>query len=227
MSVFCLIHGSTQNSSGWKLLKSELESRGHQVICPDLPTGKPEASGMYYAEFVAAALRELPDAPIVVAHSVSGLLLPLVAKQRPVARMVFLGAAIPQIGKSALQQLRSEPEMFCPEWIGKDPTKDPELAMKFLFHDCSPDVARWALTTLRLMYAYGALAEICPLDTWPDAPVSYVVCAKDRTLNPAWCRQAARERLRCEPLEIDAGHCPHVSRPAELAALLCDLLDAK
>jgi len=59
---------SAQNSSGWKLLKSELESRGHQVICPDLPTGKPEASGMYYAEFVAAALRELPDAPIVVAH---------------------------------------------------------------------------------------------------------------------------------------------------------------
>lgn len=71
------------------------------------------------------------------------------------------------------------------------------------------------------------LAEICPLNKWPDAPVSYVVCAKDRTLNPAWCRQAARERLRCEPLEIDAGHCPHVSRPAELAALLCDLLDAK
>jgi len=188
---FCLIHGSTQNSSGWKLLKSELESRRHQVICPDLPTGKPEAGGMYYAEFVAAALRELPDAPIMVGHSVSGLLLPLVETQRPVARMIFLGAAIPQIGKSTLQQLQSEPEMFYPEWIGKDPTKDPELAMKFLFHDCSPDVARWALTTLRLTYAHGALAEICPLDKWPDAPASYVVCAKDRTLNPAWCRKAA------------------------------------
>jgi hypothetical protein len=46
--------------------------------------------------------------PIVSAHSVGGLLLPLVAKQRPVARMVFPGAAIPQIGKSALQRLLEE-----------------------------------------------------------------------------------------------------------------------
>ena len=30
-------------------------------------------------------------------------------------------------------------------------TKDAQLAMKFLFHDCSPEVAHWALSTLRLM----------------------------------------------------------------------------
>jgi hypothetical protein len=32
--------------------------------------------------------------------------------------------------------------------------------------------------------------------------------------------RAARERLGVEPVELAAGHCPHVSRPAELAALL-------
>jgi pimeloyl-ACP methyl ester carboxylesterase len=84
MSVFCLIHGSTQNPSGWNLLVPELESQGHQVICPDLPVDKPEASATHYAEVVTAALQRSCDPPIVVAHSVSGLLLPLVAKQRPV-----------------------------------------------------------------------------------------------------------------------------------------------
>lgn len=111
MSVFCLIHGSTQNPSGWNLLAPELESQGHQVICPDLPVDKPEASATYYAEAVTAALRESASPPIVVAHSVSGLFLPLVAKQRPVARMVFLAATIPQVRKSALQQLQSDPGM--------------------------------------------------------------------------------------------------------------------
>jgi len=220
MSVFCLIHGSTQNPSGFNLLAPELESLGHEVICPDLPVDQPEASGTYYAEAVTAALQQSSDPPIVVAHSVSGLFLPLVPKQRPVARMVFLAATIPQVGKSALQQLQSDPDMVCPDWIGKDPTKDAELAMKFLFHDCSPGVAHWALSTLRLMYAYGALTEICPLDTWPDVPSSYVLCKKDRTLNPERWRVVCRDRLGCDPIEIDSGHCPHISRPAELAGLL-------
>ena len=181
---------------------------------------KPEASGRCYAEAVTAVLRQLSDPPIVVAHSVSGLFLPLVAKQRPVARMVFLAATIPQVGKSALQQLQSDPDMIWPEWIGKDPTKDAQLAMKFLFHDCSPDVGHWALSTLRLMYAHGALTEICPLDMWPDVPSSYVLCREDRTLNPNWWRVACRERLGSDPIEVDSGHCPHISRPAELAGLL-------
>lgn len=225
MSVFCLIHGSTQNPSGWNLLAPELESHGHQVICPDLPVDKPEASATYYAEVVAAVLRHLPDPPIVVAHSVSGLFLPFVTKQKPVARMVFLAATIPQVGKSALQQLQACPDMMCPGWVGKDPTKDAQLAMKFLFHDCSPEVAHWALSTLRLMYARGVLTEICPLDGWPDVPSSYVLCRKDRTLNPNWWRVACRERLGSDAIEIDSGHCPHISRPLELAGLLSKMAD--
>ncbi len=52
MSVFCLVHGSTQNLSGFNLLVRELEVLGHEAICPDLPIDKPEASGAYYAEAV-------------------------------------------------------------------------------------------------------------------------------------------------------------------------------
>ncbi len=36
-------------------------------------------------------------------------------------------------------------------------------------------------------------------------------------------RQAARQRLGVEPLEINAGHCPHVSQPAALASLLAQI----
>jgi len=41
--------------------------------------------------------------------------------------------------------------MMNPDWVGKDPTASDEIAMCFLFHDCTPEIARWALTTRRLM----------------------------------------------------------------------------
>ena len=44
MRLFCLVHGSTQSPAGWKLLVSELESRGHRSVCVDLPTNEPDAS---------------------------------------------------------------------------------------------------------------------------------------------------------------------------------------
>jgi alpha/beta hydrolase family protein len=54
-------------------------------------------------------------------------------------------------------------------------------------------------------------------------PSSYILAADDRTIRPAWQRRMARERLGVEPLEIQSGHCPNVSRPAELAELLVAL----
>jgi pimeloyl-ACP methyl ester carboxylesterase len=55
----------------------------------------------------------------------------------------------------------------------------------------------------------------------PDLPPStYVLPVDDRTLTPDWMRRAARERLKTDPVEVPGGHCPHVSRPEHLAALL-------
>jgi len=161
MSLFCLVHGSTQAASGWNLLVPELEKRGHQTVCVSLPND-PDTSGIQCATVIANALADRKESPIVVAHSASGLFLPLVAAQRSVSRLVFLAAIIPQVGKSFLEQVRENPDMLWPDWIGKDPTKDQEAAVHFLFHDCSPEIARWAITTLRLTYAQRAMAEVFP-----------------------------------------------------------------
>jgi len=156
---------------------------------------------------------------VVVAHSASGLFLPLVPDVRPVRRLVFLAAVIPQIGVSLVDQFRAHPDMMNPAWVGKDPMSD-DVAAEFLFHDCTPDVLQWALTTRRLMHAKRAYSEVCPLERWPETPCCYIVCAEDRTVRPKWARSAARNRLRVEPIELPGGHCPHVSRPANLAEKL-------
>lgn len=222
MSLFCLVHGSTQAAAGWSLLVPQLEKRGHQTICVSLPND-PDASGTQYAAVIADALKDSKEAPIIVAHSASGLFLPLVAEQRSVSRLVFLAAIIPQIGKSFLEQVRENPDMLWPDWIGKDPVKDHAAAIHFLFHDCSPEIAKWALTTLKLMYARQAMDEVFPLKRWPDVPSTYILCQVDRTVRPEWLRKAVRERLKVAAIELPSGHCPQVSHPAELAYVLSGL----
>jgi pimeloyl-ACP methyl ester carboxylesterase len=218
MSLFCLVHGSTQDPSGWNLLVPELQRLGHETILVDLPIDQPDASATVYANRIADSIAS--DDAIVVAHSASGLFLPLVPAKHPVARIVFLAAVIPQIGKSLIDQVHSEPDMMNPDWRGKNPIEDDKAAMEFLFHDCEPRVASWAMTTRRLMMARQAMLEICPLNQWPPVQCSSIVCTADRTIQPAWSRRVARERLGLEPVELDGGHCPHVSRPVALAKVL-------
>ena len=108
------MHGSTQTASGWSLLVPELEKRGHRTVCVSLPND-PDASGTQYATVIANALPDSEQPPIIVAHSASGLFLPLVTDQCPVSRLVFLAAIIPQIGKSFLEQVRENPDMLWPD----------------------------------------------------------------------------------------------------------------
>jgi hypothetical protein len=129
----------------------ELERRGHKTICVDLPTNEPDAGTARYAQVVAETLSQSKEPAIVVATSASGMFMPLVPAYARVARMVFLAALVPEPGKSVMKRFQADPEMFNPEWVGKDPTKDPAVARRFLFHDCEAAVADWALTTLRLM----------------------------------------------------------------------------
>jgi pimeloyl-ACP methyl ester carboxylesterase len=223
MSQFCLVHGSAQDASGWALLVTELLNRGHQAVCPDLPADEPDAPAIRYAEVIAQALRDSAGPPVIVGHSASGLFLPIVATLCRVSRLVFLAAFVPEVGKSPMQQFQESPEMFWPDWIGKDPTKDDAMAMRFLFHDCPPEAVPWALGTRRLTLARGALASTFPLERWPDVPVSYVLCREDRTLRPDFWWEWVQKHLGAIPVELAGGHCPHVSRPGELADVLSSL----
>jgi pimeloyl-ACP methyl ester carboxylesterase len=223
MSLFLLVHGSVQSAEGWKLLIPELEKRGHMTLTTNLPTTDPQASATRYADVIVQSIDQtdydLRDM-VVVAHSASGMFLPLVAAQRPIGHMVFLAALVPKIGVSILEQFRADQSMFNPEWVGKNPVEDDDAARRFLFHDCAPGVIDWAMKSRRLMNARAAMSEVCPLKTWPNVKGSYVVCSEDRVLSPAWSRRIAKERLGNEPIELLSGHCPYVSHPSELADAL-------
>lgn len=205
------------------MLVPALESYGHRIVRAVLPNNEPEADTRRYANAVIACIPAKAEDVLVVGHSASGYFLPLVAAQRPLQRIIFLAAMLTQIGKSFLDQLRSDPSILNPEWNGKDPSRDDAAAMHFLFHDCSPDVAKWALTTRIRLPLETIASEVYALEQWPDVASSCIVSSEDRTINPEWSRRVARERLGVDAIEHEAGHCPHVSQPKRLAEILSDL----
>ena len=192
---------------------------GAEVIAADLPTDRPDEGADFFAREVAS---QIPPGkpPIVLAHSAAGLILPVVASHIEVERLVYLAAVIPLPGSSFVTQFKSAPEMFHPDWPGKDPTRDHDAARQFLFHDCDERIQAWALTTLRLWASSQVLTEPCPLRHMPEVPTTYISARQDRTINPEWWERAAEARLGVKPTSIDSGHAPHVSRPRELAKLI-------
>ncbi len=221
MSTFGLVHGGGFGAWCWERLIPELEARGRPAAAVDLTPEDQAAGAAHCAAVIAGAFAAIDDL-VLVGHSVAGLIIPLVAAERPVQRLVFLHALLPRHGESVIDQFRAEPDMFNrPDMfaVQRPFWEDEAVANRFLLHDCAPEVAREAFRRLRP--ETGVLArEVTPLQSWPEVPCAYIVCTDDRTATPDWARRAARERLGVEPVEIPGGHCPFLSRPRELAEAL-------
>jgi hypothetical protein len=226
MTEFVLVHGTTQSPAGWDRLAGELRSRGHGVITIDMPVGQPEWTVADYARHAATQAGEPGAGRVVVAHSAAGILLPAIAGAAAASAAVWLAAYVPDLdgGRSMLDDIKAQRDaMFNQDWVGVNPVSDPQLALRFLFHDCDQQSQQWALGTLRLFNPGPAVYQHTPVPLTAAISRACIVPSADRTLRPEWMRQAARQRLGIEPIEIGAGHCPHVSQPAMLADILNDL----
>ena len=222
---FVLVHGAYHGAWCWSLVEPELARRGHRVTSVELPISDPSAGLTTYRDTIIEAAAGC-ESPVVVGHSMSGAVIPLVAEARPVSGLVFLAAFIPSPGTS-LDALRSaEPietyrlttrefeELGDGVWmLGEN------SARELFYHDLDDEASASAYRRLRPQ-SYGLFGEPSPLAGWPDVPSSYILCREDRCLDPAWSRTAARDRLGTTALEIDGGHSPFLTRPAELAQLL-------
>jgi pimeloyl-ACP methyl ester carboxylesterase len=225
-----LVHGSYHGAWCWERLTPHLVAAGHRVTAVDLPIGDAAAGASAYAD-AAIAQADWDEPPVIVGHSMAGLVTPLMAARRPVRRLVFLAAMLAKPGSSAGEQRAAEPidapvDLANPEWtdLGDDVWMvGPNTATALFFHDATPEDAAWAAGQLRPQ-AYRVMNEATPLAAWPDVPSTYVVCRDDHAVNAAWGRATARDRLGVMPLEIDGGHSPFITRPAELAALLDPVL---
>ncbi|MEO6571407.1 MAG: alpha/beta hydrolase [Ilumatobacteraceae bacterium] len=212
-----LVHGTTQAPIGWSRLVDALERFGHSCHVVDMCSVPSDLSASGFARAVAGQVNVLR--PIVVAHSGSGLLLGAITEVLDAHHQVFLAASVPDGRHSLMDEVRDHAaEMFNPAWLGKDPVGDLSVAREFLFHDCDEETTEWALTTLRLFHPSTVYEEVVPLDT--KTPATVIVPSEDRTICADWIETTAVQRLGVTATVIGGGHCPHVSQPDEIAAII-------
>jgi pimeloyl-ACP methyl ester carboxylesterase len=214
MKTYVLIHGAGDRASSWDLVSAELRERGHDTVAVDLPC-EDESAGLWdYAGVVVDAIGGRSDL-VVVAHSLGAFTAPLVCARVPADLLVLVAGMVPVPGERAADWWSNTGQAEAT----RDQDEHDGSAIALFMHDVPPDLAAEALAGERDQAA-APMREPWPLHAWPDVPTSYLLCRDDRIFPAAWTRRLVRQRLGITPDEIDGGHCPFLSRPAELAARL-------
>ncbi len=227
MATFGLIHGAWHGGWCWKYLVPELQALGHAALTVDLPIDRRDATTIDYADAAADAFRAADDL-VVVAHSMAGIVAPLVADRLPLAGIAYLCAVLRRPGMSLADDRADgvngdiSPPGFVGDYksIGDGFSVVGSLAgaIDAFYQDCKPEDAAWAFSQLRRQQAFWANPS--PQRGWPDLPVASILCSDDRVINPVWSRRVARDWLGVEAIAFPGDHSPFLSRPGELAMLL-------
>lgn len=225
MTTFVLVHGAFHGAWCWDRLVPELERRGHDSLAMDLPVDDASATFTTYADAVLRAMEaaRAPGDAVLVGHSLGGMVLPLVASARPVARMVFLCAVIPNLQG---QPWEDAPPMGLDDY-GTVRDDDGTLwfdsaaaATAIFYPDCTPEDAAWACARLRPLRNGSLWDRPYPLTGWPAVPASAISAVDDQAIFASYQKACCEARLGITPVEIGGAHSPFLSRPPELAGLL-------
>lgn len=222
MSTFAFIHGAGVGGGWyWHLVEAELRSLGHTTVAPTLWTGDDTATLSDYADTVVNTI-DPPEELFVVAHSFGGFTAPLVAERLPTAGLIYVTAMVPRPGERPADWWSNTGH---PEAVRIQAAKDGGLTGSSdpyvcYFHDVPKQLADQVSSREPSPPSNAAYYDPWPMDTLPTTPTRYILCTEDRLFPAAFQRQLVRERLGITPDEIASGHCPALSQPKELAAML-------
>jgi pimeloyl-ACP methyl ester carboxylesterase len=232
MTTYGLVHGAWHSSWHWHLIEAALRDRGGHAVTVDLPCADPAAGASEYADLIVEALATVDDDVVLVGHSLGGLTIPLVAARRPIRRLIFLNAMLPDVGASVDEQVAADRTAGRPRMLehglgagqvtdddGASTEWRPGAAGPILYPDTRPDLAAAAEARLRRQY-WRPMRERTPLRSWPAVPSTYILGAGDAVISPRWSRGVAGPRLGVTPIELPGGHSPFLARPDALADLL-------
>jgi pimeloyl-ACP methyl ester carboxylesterase len=227
MATFVLIHGSYQGGWIWKPVAARLRAAGHTVYAPTLDgcgerhlqvragitteTQAQEIAGLLFYE-------DLRDV-VLVGTSSGGMVACRVAEaaRDRIARLVFVDALALFNGEKIRDIVTRSTAV--PQGLVTGPSR--EDAETRLFADLDPQTRAWALERYTMnpigIYENGVKLDNFWDQKWPGTIVIW--CRHAPNPGEAHQRRTA-EKLGARFLELDTGHYPMLSMPAELTAVL-------
>ena len=182
-------------------------------MAPDLPCEDDSAGLPDYANAVIEAIGDRMDL-VVVAQSFGGFTAPLVCERVAVDLVVLVAPMVPGPGEA--------PADYWTNTRYEDDVRESyDDTIALFYHDVPPELAAEAVHRGRNQ-SEARMGEASPMTAWPEVATRVLICRDDHLFPAAFLRRVVRERLGVVPDEMDGGHTPALSHPAELA----DRLDA-
>jgi pimeloyl-ACP methyl ester carboxylesterase len=226
------VHGACVKDGSWWWHRTGelLGERGVASEASVLPscgeTGEPTGvQGPGLAEDVASVRQVLTasDEPtVVVAHSYGGIVTAEAAAGVDAVRhLLLVSSYLPEVGESLSSFGGEEPAPFLdidPE--GGTFTVRPEALAETFLQDCDPEIQRQALDKTARQ-SLGVFGQPVQSAAWQHVPSTYLVCAEDQGTPAELQREFAGRAASI--VELDAGHHPFLSQPAEVRDLILTL----
>ena len=217
-------------AKGWELVTAEFAKRGFPATFVSVvdPLSSVKANEMRATQIVAA-LKDVTDPVVILGISNQGGFLPLVAAARPVRRLVYINATIPQPGKAFIEICNSEPVAVPGSFLdklikGAQPVTDEFLKLRA---DPGATPAQWQTLRDHIQASQYArympnFYELCPLKKMPAVENMDISSDADDQIRPEWEQSAARRVLGVEPIVISgAGHATIVTQHGAKLADAC------
>jgi pimeloyl-ACP methyl ester carboxylesterase len=206
MGRFLLVHGAWHGAWCFQYVIEELEARGHEARAVDLPCDRVGLTQRDYAALIGPQ----PDA-IVLGHSLGAQTVALLeARTR-----VYLGAILPVANVYSESFAKGFGGILRDE-LGRSYWPDADICAARLYPDCTREQSDWAFPQLRRQVPFDAI----------EAPFGagdvVIATMRDGAVDADWQVRTARAH-GAHLIELDAGHSPFLTQPAELAEILASL----
>jgi hypothetical protein len=207
----------------WGVLAGELEKRGFPAtLVPSIYPNTSFTPNETRAAAIVAALDAAKEPAVILGISNEGAVLPLVAAQRRVRRLVYVNACIPQPGKAFIEICMAQP-VAVPGGIldnlmkGAQPVTDEFLRLRADPHatDAQWQTLRDHIQASPYASSMKGFYEVCPLTKMPKVDNVDISGSADDQIRPAWEQATARRALGVEPVVVPgAGHADIVTNYA-------------
>jgi pimeloyl-ACP methyl ester carboxylesterase len=247
MADFLLLHGPAHGPWTWDGVKGIIDdvlSRRSTVHNPMYAPGTVLAAAfpimadlkqLTLDRWADDILRQVEAAslarPVVVAHSLAGLLALEVVRRLPTppTALVLVGAVAPDIFHTVTEMLPTATRVLL-QLHRVLPGKRPpgtvrlhrEMALKLLTSDVSYPLASQVLGRLSPMPLRPLDALPNPVALEPRCPVTYVVLKRDWFVRPSRQRRMAADLPGTTVVELDAGHEAPTYHPEEVAGVILE-----
>jgi pimeloyl-ACP methyl ester carboxylesterase len=226
MANYVLLHGAYQGGWIWQHVTPHLRAAGHTVFAPTLDGCAERRHALrpgidtesHAAEIVEMLFFEDLHDIVLVGTSCGGMVAARVAEtaRDRIGRIVFADALALFDGETVADHVK-RPTAITTD-IGTGPS--PQDAANRMFVSLAPPMKDWALARYTPHPVAAMAAPVKLPRFWQQTWNASVIWCRQSVNPPVAHQRRAAETLKARWFELETGHYPMLTEPAELARLL-------